>query len=207
MRKVPAISKSCIPRPCTASSSSTLSVRSRSPLGIAPLFRSVFEVFAPRPMGAFDIGFSRRDVCRPGRRDTSSENGMQFHFCDWRLEFGTGHVKALFGFGGDPRGRRRRSKNDRRTQGEVSTMDKVSLSKRFTPSRRSLMLGATGLAASRLGMPYIGNAEAAEPIKLGMIWAKTGNIVDQAEYLAQGSLLALEQRNNMLLGRPVEVIW
>jgi branched-chain amino acid transport system substrate-binding protein len=91
-------------------------------------------------------------------------------------------------------------------------MNKVSLLTKFKPSRRSVILGAsglaaTGLAATRLGMPYIGNAEAAEPIKLGMIWAKTGNIVDQAEYLAQGSLLALEQRNNMLLGRPVEVIW
>src|SRR5580704_19730666 len=86
-------------------------------------------------------------------------------------------------------------------------MDKVSLSKRFTPSRRGLMLGATGLAAAKLGMPYIGNAAAAEPIKIGMIWAKTGSIVDQAEYLAQGSMLALEQRNNTLLGRPAEIIW
>jgi branched-chain amino acid transport system substrate-binding protein len=73
--------------------------------------------------------------------------------------------------------------------------------------RRSLLLGATSLAASRLGMPYIGNAAAAEPIKIGMIWAKTGSIVDQAEYLAQGGMLALEQRNNTLLGRPAEIVW
>jgi branched-chain amino acid transport system substrate-binding protein len=73
--------------------------------------------------------------------------------------------------------------------------------------RRSLLLGATSLAASRLGMPYIGNAAAAEPIKIGMIWAKTGSIVDQSEYLAQGGMLALEQRNNMLLGRPAEIVW
>lgn len=73
--------------------------------------------------------------------------------------------------------------------------------------RRGLLLGATSLAASRLGMPYIGNAAAAEPIKIGMIWAKTGSIVDQAEYLAQGSMLALEERDNTLLGRPVEIIW
>src|SRR5476649_1585389 len=86
-------------------------------------------------------------------------------------------------------------------------MKKVSLLEQFKPSRRSVMLGATGLAATGLGMPFIRNAAAADPIKIGMIWAKTGNIVDQAEYLAQGSLLALEQRNNMLLGRPVEVIW
>ncbi|SFJ29329.1 amino acid/amide ABC transporter substrate-binding protein, HAAT family [Bosea sp. OK403] len=68
-------------------------------------------------------------------------------------------------------------------------------------------LGATGLVSGKLGMPYIGNAAAAEPIKIGMIWAKTGTIVDQSEYLAQGSLLALEQRNNMLLGRPAEIVW
>lgn len=73
--------------------------------------------------------------------------------------------------------------------------------------RRSLLLGATSLAASRLGMPYVGNAAAAEPIKIGMIWAKTGSIVDQAEYLAQGGMLALEQRNNTLLGRPAEIVW
>ena len=86
-------------------------------------------------------------------------------------------------------------------------MEKINLSRRFKVSRRGLMLGATGLAATRLGMPYIGNAEAAEPIKIGMIWAKTGNIVDQAEYLAQGTMLALEQRNNTVLGRPAEIVW
>jgi len=78
-------------------------------------------------------------------------------------------------------------------------------------ARRSLLLGATGLAGglatARLGMPFIGNAAAAEPIKIGMIWAKTGSIVDQAEYLAQGSMLALEQRGNTLLGRPAEIVW
>lgn len=73
--------------------------------------------------------------------------------------------------------------------------------------RRGLLLGATALTAGKLGMPYIGDAAAAEPIKIGMIWAKTGSIVDQAEYLAQGGMLALEQRNNMLLGRPAEIVW
>jgi branched-chain amino acid transport system substrate-binding protein len=73
--------------------------------------------------------------------------------------------------------------------------------------RRGLLLGATALTAGKLGMPYIGNAAAADPIKIGMIWAKTGSIVDQSEYLAQGGMLALEQRNNMLLGRPAEIVW
>ena len=73
--------------------------------------------------------------------------------------------------------------------------------------RRSLLLGAAGLTGAQLGMPYVANAAAGEPIKIGMIWAKTGQIVDQAEYLAQGGMLALEQRNNMLLGRPAEIVW
>ncbi|MEI5665647.1 ABC transporter substrate-binding protein [Bosea sp. CCNWLW174] len=81
-----------------------------------------------------------------------------------------------------------------------------------TIRRRSLLLGAgslgaSGLVSARLGMPYIGHAAAAEPIKIGMIWAKTGSIVDQSEYLAQGGMLALEQRNNTLLGRPAEIVW
>jgi branched-chain amino acid transport system substrate-binding protein len=74
--------------------------------------------------------------------------------------------------------------------------------------RRGVLIGAgAAAAASQLKMPFIGNAAAAEPIKIGMIWAKTGSIVDQAEYLAQGGLLALEQRNNTLLGRPAEIVW
>jgi len=73
--------------------------------------------------------------------------------------------------------------------------------------RRGLLLGGASVAATQIAMPYIGNAAAAEPIKIGMIWAKTGQIVDQAEYLAQGGILALEQRSNTLLGRPVELVW
>lgn len=84
--------------------------------------------------------------------------------------------------------------------------------KKSGTSRRSLLIGASGLAAtqlaaSKLGMPYIGNAAAAEPIKIGMLWAKTGAIVDQATYLAQGGFFAAEQRNNQLLGRPIEIVW
>jgi branched-chain amino acid transport system substrate-binding protein len=96
-------------------------------------------------------------------------------------------------------------------QGEDELTEKTIAPKTLKIARRSLLLGAsgvaTGLAAARLGMPYIGNAAAAEPIKIGMIWAKTGSIVDQSEYLAQGSMLALEQRNNTLLGRPTEIVW
>lgn len=79
-------------------------------------------------------------------------------------------------------------------------------------NRRTLIGGAGGLAlahvvASKLGMPYIANAAASDPIRIGMIYAKTGAVADQAEYMAQGSLLALETRKNALLGRQAEVIW
>ena len=79
-------------------------------------------------------------------------------------------------------------------------------------NRRTLIGGAGGFAlahaaASKLGMPYIANAAASDPIRIGMIYAKTGAVADQAEYMAQGSLLALETRNNTLLGRQAEVIW
>ena len=77
----------------------------------------------------------------------------------------------------------------------------------FSLRRRSVLLGASGLAAGVLAKPYIANAAAGEPIKIGMIWAKTGQIVAQAEYLAQGGFIALEQRNNQIGGRPVEIVW
>ena len=74
--------------------------------------------------------------------------------------------------------------------------------------RRSVLLGASGLIASGvLARPYIANAQAGAPIKIGMIWAKTGQIVDQAEYLAQGCYLALDQRKGMINNRPVEIVW
>ncbi|MGO9005844.1 MAG: ABC transporter substrate-binding protein [Beijerinckiaceae bacterium] len=77
----------------------------------------------------------------------------------------------------------------------------------LTVSRRGLLLGGASVAAAKIGMPYIRNAAAAEPIKIGMIYGKTGPIVAQAKYLAQGGMLALEQRNNALLGRPAEIVW
>src|ERR1700759_2071488 len=73
--------------------------------------------------------------------------------------------------------------------------------------RRGLLLGATSLTATKRGAHSTTKPEPAEPIKIGMIWAKTGSIVDQAEYLAQGGMLALEQRNNTLLRRPAEIVW
>ena len=73
--------------------------------------------------------------------------------------------------------------------------------------RRKFLTASAGVAASAIAAPYISRARADEPIKIGMVWAKTGQITQQAEYLAQGSMLALEQRGGKLLGRAVELVW
>ena len=71
--------------------------------------------------------------------------------------------------------------------------------------RRSTLLGAAGLAVAPLAAPHI--ARAADPIKIGLLLAKTGQIAGQTEYLANGSFLALEQRNKTIMGQPAELVW
>ena len=44
-------------------------------------------------------------------------------------------------------------------------------------------------------------------IKIGMVMAKQGPGAEQGEYLAQGTMLALEQQGNKILGRAAEIIW
>ena len=50
-------------------------------------------------------------------------------------------------------------------------------------------------------------ARAAEPIRIGLLLAKTGQIAPQTEYLAQGTYLALEERGNKIMGQPAELVW
>ena len=71
--------------------------------------------------------------------------------------------------------------------------------------RRKALLGAAGLAALPFAAPHV--ARAADPIKIGLLLAKTGQIAGQTEYLANGSILALEQRNNTIMGQPAELVW
>ena len=65
---------------------------------------------------------------------------------------------------------------------------------RLVTTRRGALLGVGALA-----MPYV--ARAAEPIRIGLLLAKTGQIAPQTEYLAQGTYLALEERGNTIMGR------
>ncbi len=76
-----------------------------------------------------------------------------------------------------------------------------------TTTRRRALLGAASVAAAPLAMPFIRNAAAAEPIRIGLLLAKQGPIVEQVEYLQQGTFMALDDINKTLLGRPAEIIW
>jgi branched-chain amino acid transport system substrate-binding protein len=85
--------------------------------------------------------------------------------------------------------------------------DKLLLPSLIPFDRRKFLTASAALSATAVAMPWVRRAGADEPIKIGMIWAKTGQITQQAEYLAQGSMLALEQRGNKLAGRPAEIVW
>lgn len=71
--------------------------------------------------------------------------------------------------------------------------------------RRQALLGAASLATAPLAMPRI--ARAADPIRIGLLLAKTGQISAQTEYLANGTYLALEERGNKIMGQPAELVW
>jgi branched-chain amino acid transport system substrate-binding protein len=71
--------------------------------------------------------------------------------------------------------------------------------------RRKALLGAAALAAAPLAAPFV--ARAADPIRIGLLLAKTGQIAAQTEYLANGSFLALQQRENIIMGQPAELVW
>ena len=71
--------------------------------------------------------------------------------------------------------------------------------------RRKVVLGAGAMASVPLAAPFI--ARAADPIRIGLLLAKTGQIAAQTEYLANGTFLALEERNNMIMGQPAELVW
>jgi branched-chain amino acid transport system substrate-binding protein len=69
------------------------------------------------------------------------------------------------------------------------------------PRRKALL----GVAAAGLASPYV--ARAADPVKIGLLLAKTGQIAAQTEYLANGSFLALQERDNTIMGRAAELVW
>jgi len=82
----------------------------------------------------------------------------------------------------------------------------MSITKRgLLVRRRQALFGAASLVAAPLAMPHI--ARAADPIRIGVLLAKTGQIASQTEYLANGTYLALEERGNKIMGQPAELVW
>ena len=72
--------------------------------------------------------------------------------------------------------------------------------------RRTVLKGASALAAAApISTPHI--ARAVDPIRIGLLLAKTGQIAGQTEYLANGSYLALQERDNEIMGQPAELVW
>ena len=72
-------------------------------------------------------------------------------------------------------------------------------------TRRQAILGAAAVGLAPLATPHI--ARAADPIRIGLLLAKTGQIASQTEYLANGTFLALEERGNKIMGQPAELVW
>ncbi|HET6183590.1 MAG TPA: ABC transporter substrate-binding protein [Acetobacteraceae bacterium] len=77
------------------------------------------------------------------------------------------------------------------------------------PRRRDVLRGASALGAAALAAPFVHtrSARAADTVKIGLLLAKTGDIAAQTEYLANGTMLALEQRKNTVMGKPAELVW
>ncbi len=71
--------------------------------------------------------------------------------------------------------------------------------------RRKALLGAAGMAAAPLTAPFV--ARAADPIRIGLLLAKTGHIASQTDDLANGTFLALHDRDNTIMGEAAELVW
>lgn len=79
----------------------------------------------------------------------------------------------------------------------------------FDERKSGYGLVGLGCAAVLFAASFGGVAGAAssDPVKIGLVLAKRGVMTEQAEYLAQGTYLALKQHGNKILGRPAEIIW
>jgi branched-chain amino acid transport system substrate-binding protein len=71
--------------------------------------------------------------------------------------------------------------------------------------RRRFLIGVAAAATAPLAAPFI--ARATDPIRIGLLLAKSGQIATQTEYLANGSFLAMHERDHQIMGRPAELVW
>jgi branched-chain amino acid transport system substrate-binding protein len=70
-------------------------------------------------------------------------------------------------------------------------------------SRRTLLQGTAGLAVA---VPASVRAAGGEPIRIGLLTVKTGPLASGGIDMEVGMAMYLKERNNMLAGRPVQLI-
>lgn len=74
--------------------------------------------------------------------------------------------------------------------------------------RRKLLKAGAALGAAATVSPFfIGNARAAEPLRIGLLLPKSGSYAVQGAQGQQGAMLALEDFGGHINDRPVEVVW
>ncbi len=77
---------------------------------------------------------------------------------------------------------------------------------RFGISRRTLLAGAA-IGATQIAAPFIMTAQAAEPIKIGMLLPKSGPYAVQGETGHNGAQIAVDDFGGHVLDRPIEIVW
>jgi len=73
-------------------------------------------------------------------------------------------------------------------------------------TRRTLLLGGAGIAASQLGMPFIGRGLAAGPIKIGILAPDAGDRATTSAAIVAGTKLLLAHQGGKAMGQPVEYV-
>lgn len=73
--------------------------------------------------------------------------------------------------------------------------------------RRTLLKTAAAAGLVPLALPFIGNAEAAEPLKIGVILPKSGPYAVQGANGHHGAEIAVADAGGHVNGRPLELIW
>ncbi len=74
--------------------------------------------------------------------------------------------------------------------------------------RRTLLkAGVAAGAATTLSPFFIGNAQAAAPLRIGLLLPKSGTYAVQGDQGHHGAMLALKDFGGHINGRPVEIIW
>ncbi|MGH7121207.1 MAG: ABC transporter substrate-binding protein [Acetobacteraceae bacterium] len=89
---------------------------------------------------------------------------------------------------------------------DVSATDPGSSQHRIV-RRRTLLKAGLAAGSVPLAMPFIGNAEAAEPLKIGVLLPKAGSYDVQGENGHNGAEVAVANAGGHVNGRPLQLVW